>query len=83
MIISSRHFDILAKTRSWMTTATTFSRQNEAGSRASTTWKCLALVAVLVSESKAFYWKDPGDEVAGFSGSAKKQKGPKINQKKK
>ena len=30
----SRHYDILAKTRSRMTTATTFSRQNDVGSRA-------------------------------------------------
>ena len=33
----TRTFDILAKTRSKMTTATTFSRQNEAASPASTT----------------------------------------------
>ena len=33
----SCHYDILAKTRSRMTTATTFSRQNDVGSRASTT----------------------------------------------
>ena len=31
------HYDILAKTRSRMTTATTFSRQNDAGSRVRTT----------------------------------------------
>ena len=35
LITCFRHFDILAKTRCRMTTATTFSRQN--GSRASTT----------------------------------------------
>ena len=34
---SFRNFDILAKTRSRVTTATTFSRQNDAGSGASTT----------------------------------------------
>ena len=32
-----RHIDILAKTRSRMTKATAFSRQNDAGSRARTT----------------------------------------------
>ena len=32
-----RHYDILAKTRSRMTTATSFSRQNDAGSPVSTT----------------------------------------------
>ena len=32
-----RHFDILAKIRSRVTTATTFSRQNDAGSHASIT----------------------------------------------
>ena len=48
-----RH-SILAKTRSGMTTATTFSRQNDAGSRASNTqyWENLFLVVVLVLESK-------------------------------
>ena len=54
----SRHFDILAKTRSRMTTATTFSRQNDAaGSRASTTlyWENFVLVVVLVLESKGLY----------------------------
>ena len=49
--------DILAKTRSRVTTATTFSRQNGAGSRVSNTqyWENLVLVVVLVSESKALY----------------------------
>ena len=53
----SYHYDILAKTRSRMTTATTFSRQNDAGSRASTTqyWENLVLVVVLVAKSKAVY----------------------------
>ena len=53
----SCHYDILAKTRSRMTTATTFSRQNDVGSRASTTqyWENLVVVVVLVSESKALY----------------------------
>ena len=37
LITCCRYFDILAKTRSRMTTATTFSRHNDAGSRASTT----------------------------------------------
>ena len=48
------HFDILAKTRSRVTTATSFSRQNDAGSRASTIyhWGNLVLTAVLVLESK-------------------------------
>ena len=39
------NYDILAKTRSGKTTAITFSRQNDTGSR--------VLVIVLVSESKA------------------------------
>ena len=47
-----------------MTTATTFSRQNDIGSRMSNTqyWENLLLVVVLVSESKALYhriWKPP------------------------
>ena len=52
---SFRHYDILAKTRSRMTTATTFSRQNEAGSPVSiySVLRNLLLVVVLVSESKA------------------------------
>ena len=33
----NRHYDIFAKTRSGMTPATTFSRQNDTASRASTT----------------------------------------------
>ena len=38
--------------------ATTFSRQNDAGSRASNTqnWEILVLVVVLASESKALYY---------------------------
>ena len=42
------HRDILDKTRSRMTMSTTFSRQNDAGSRAHTTcyWKSLVLVVV-------------------------------------
>ena len=49
-----RHLDILAKTRGRVTTATTFSRQNDAGSRAYTTYyrENLVLVVVLVLESK-------------------------------
>ena len=51
----SRHYDILAKTRNRMTTAITFSRQNDAGSLVTNTqyWENLVLVVVLVSESKA------------------------------
>ena len=51
----SRHYDILAKTRSRMTTAITFSRQNDAGSRVTNTqyWENPVLVVALVSESKA------------------------------
>ena len=51
------HYDILLKTRCRMTTAITFSRQNDAGSRVYTTkyWENLVLVVVLVSESKALY----------------------------
>ena len=45
---------MLAKTHSRMTTATKFSRQNDAGSRARTTycWENLVLVVLLVLESK-------------------------------
>ena len=52
-----RYFDILAKTRSRVTTAVAFSRQNDAGSRVSNTqyWENLVLVVVLVLESKALY----------------------------
>ena len=59
MITCSRHYDILAETRSRMTTAITFARQNDAGSRVSNTqyWENLVLVVVLVSESKALKWK--------------------------
>ena len=44
-----------AKTCSRMTTATAFSRQNDAGSRVSNTqyWENLVLVFVLVLESKS------------------------------
>ena len=50
------HYDILAKTRSRVTTATVFSRQNDAGSRVSNTqyWENLLLVVVL--DSKALQW---------------------------
>ena len=37
LITRLRHYDILAKTRSRMTMATKFSRQNDAGPRARTT----------------------------------------------
>ena len=49
LITCSRHFDIPAKTRSRMTTATTFSRQNDTGSRVSNTQyrENLLLVVVL------------------------------------
>ena len=55
VITCSRHCDTLTKTRSRMTTAITFSRQNDAGSRASTTYysENLVLVVVLVLEPKA------------------------------
>ena len=48
------HFDIRAKTRSRVTTATTFSCRNDAGSRAYATyyWENLVLIIVLVLESK-------------------------------
>ena len=51
-------FDILAKTRSEVTTATRFSRQNEAGSPASFTSyrENLVHVVVLVLESKGLYF---------------------------
>ena len=54
LITRFRHYDILTKTRSRMTTATKFSRQNDAGSRARTTyyWENLVLVVLLVLESK-------------------------------
>ena len=46
-----RHYDILGQTRSRMTTAITFSRQNDAGSRGRTIsyWKNLILVVILVT----------------------------------
>jgi len=49
-----RHRDIRAKTLCRMTTATTFSRQNDAGSHAYTTYylENLVLVVVLVLESQ-------------------------------
>ena len=52
----SRHHDILAKTRSRITTAITFSRQNDAGSRLSNTsyWKNLVLVVDLVLPIRHF-----------------------------
>ena len=57
MITCFRHYDILAKTGSRMTMAIIFSRQNDAGSHARTTytwyWENLYLVVVLVLESKA------------------------------
>ena len=60
----SHHDDILAKTRIRMTTAITFSRQNDAGSRVSKTqdWENLLLVIVLVSESKALQYLLTGDQ---------------------
>ena len=58
LITCSRHFNILAKTRSRITTVITFSRQKDAGSRVSNTqyWENLVPVVVLASESKAFWW---------------------------
>ena len=52
-MICSRHYDILAKTRSRMTTRITFSRQNGADSRVSNTqyWENIVLIVVVVSES--------------------------------
>ena len=54
LITCCRYYDILAKTRSRTTTAITFSRQNDAGSRMSNTqyWENLLFVVVIVSESK-------------------------------
>ena len=54
-----RHFDILPKTRSRVTTATTFSRQNDAASSASTTWywENLVLVVELVLEKALYFYK--------------------------
>ena len=48
------HYDILAKTRSRMTPATTFSHRNDADSRARNAqyWENLVLLVVLVLESK-------------------------------
>ena len=58
-IIKLLTFDnlFLAKTRSRLTMATTFSRQNDAGSRARTSWywENLVLEVVLILESKAVY----------------------------
>ena len=49
-----RHYDILGQARSRMTTAITFSRQNDSGSRARTTsyWKNLILVVILVTRDQ-------------------------------
>ena len=61
LITCSRQYYILAKTRGRMTTAITFSRRNDAGSRVSNTqyWENLNkisyFVVVLVSESKPLY----------------------------
>ena len=44
------HYDIFAK-RSRMTTVITFSRENDAGSRARNTWHSFVLIVVLVLES--------------------------------
>ena len=54
MITCSRHYDILAKARTRMTTAITFSRQNDAGSHVSNPQyrENLVLLVVLVLESK-------------------------------
>ena len=53
-----RHYDILAKTRSILTTAIAFSRQNDAGSLVSNTqyWESVVHVVFLVSESKALWY---------------------------
>ena len=49
-----------------MTTATAFSSQNDAGSRASTAsyWKNFVLVVVLVLESKGLYCRNGGNELS-------------------
>ena len=49
-----RYYDISAKTVSRMSTAITFSRQNDTGSRVCATkyWENLVFVVVLVLESK-------------------------------
>ena len=49
-----RHYDILGQTRSRMTTAITFSRQNDAGSRGRTIsyWKNLVIVVILVTRRR-------------------------------
>ena len=54
----------LAKTRSRMTTAVMFSRQNDAGSHARTTWYWENLVLVVVSESKGLYYLNAWREQA-------------------
>ena len=62
MITCYSHYDIFAKTRGRMTTAITFSRQNDAGSRARNTeyLENLAPIVVLVLESKALCYKTVG-----------------------
>ena len=62
MITCSCHYDILGETRSRMTTAITFTRHNDTGSRVSNTqyWENVVLVVVLISESKGLYWKRKG-----------------------
>ena len=52
-----RHYEILTKTRSKMTTAISFSRQNDTGSRARALCllEKLVVVLVLVLESKGLY----------------------------
>ena len=53
----SCHYNILAKTRSRIRTAIMFSRQNDTSSRVNNTqyWENLALIVILISESKALY----------------------------
>ena len=55
LITCCRHYDILAKTRTRLTMAITFSRQNDAGSRASNTIEkisYLKLSNVVVAETR-------------------------------
>ena len=54
---SYRHYDVLTKTRSKMTTAISFSRQNDTGSRARALCLLEKLVVVLVLESKDLYYE--------------------------
>ena len=55
-VLKKRHYHILAKTHSRIKTAIMFSRQNDTSSRMSNThWENLALIVILISESKGLY----------------------------